>query len=195
MPEEFRPSLSLLLSENPVEFDPRKGVITPLSAGESWLASFGLAARFNMICKKIRLAGEDGLTEEIYSPLFEHIDQYRQRSISIAQELSPLSEEPLEPRSEAAHRIAMLMEGQRLHKNKKGSWPNNPFEQEEALEAYKQLMRADDDDFAAKKFWAYQRARDNDIYWRRELQRQRGHRLAGLLRGAGVIAATAGPEV
>jgi hypothetical protein len=193
MSEEFTPSLSLFLSEKTAEHDPRKGFITPLSAGESWLADFGLAARFSMVYKKIHQAGNDALSEEMYSPVFDHIDEYRLRAINITTELSPLAEEPTLSRAEAAQRIVMLMEGQILHKKRK--WPSHPFESQEAVEAYMQLMAADDDDYEAKKIWAYHRARENDIFWRRELQRNRGHRLAGLLREAGVIAAAAGPQV
>jgi hypothetical protein len=188
---EFNPSLAIFLSDKPAEADPRKGVITPLSAGESWLADFGLAVRLNMIYKNIRQVGSDSLTEEMYVPVFDHIDEYRTRAMKIADELSPLADEPPISRAEAAQRITMLMEGQRLHKNKERKWPSHPFEREEAAEVYRQLMATDVDDFAAKKLWAYQRTRDNDIYWRRELQKNRGHRLARLLRQAGVMAAAA----
>lgn len=192
---EFNPSLAILLSEKPLEPDTRKVIVTPLSSGESWLATVGLAARMTKLYKSINRDDNERPPQEIYGPLFNHIDEYRQRAIGFSEVLSPLSDSEPQPRAFIAEHIALLIQGQRLHKSKKEFWPGDLSRSQPVLEIYQDLLSADENDFEVKRLWAYQRARNNNLYWVRELQNNRGHRLANALRRAGVVPAAAATEV
>lgn len=188
---EFIPSLAIFLSETPAEPDTRISIITPLSGGESWLANVGLAARLNKLYRDINKPDNERPPEEIYEPVFNHIDRYRQRAISFSEDLSPLKESEPPSRAFVAEHIALLIHGQRLHKNKNEKWPPKLSEDTSVLETYKELLETDENDFEAKKIWAYQRARSNNLYWMKELQNIRDHRLAVALRKAGVTPSAA----
>jgi hypothetical protein len=192
---EFNPTLAILLSDKPLETDPRKVIITPLSAGESWLATIGLKKRLNDIHRDLNRPDNDRPAQEIYGPLFEHIDEYRQRAINFSEALSPINEIQPDSRAFVAEHIALLMHGQLLHRKGGGKWPSRITDDERVLENYMELLETDNNDFQDKKIWAYQRARNNNIFWIRELQHNRGHRLAIALRAAGVMPAATTAEV
>lgn len=192
---ELRSSLEIFLSEEPAQFDPRKFFVTPLSNGESWLTVFGLSRRLNMMHKDIRRSSSEGVAEDLYIPVFDKIDEYRQRAVRFADVLSPFQSEYPGSRANQTLHIAMLIQGQRLHKRKPGEWPANPYEGEEALEIFQQLRNDDETDFLQKRYWGYQRARSNAIAWERELLSNRGHRVAAILREAVILPRPIAAEV
>lgn len=191
---ELRPSLAVLLSEESVEPDPRKFFVTPLSGGESWLATLGLTRRLHMLNTEITRASINGqVPENVSLPLFSKLDEYRQRAVNFSDVLSPFAAEYPGSRPYQAMHIAMLARGQQLHKE--GNWSTKPFDGQPTLRIFERLQEVDEPRFTEAKQWGYRRARENRIAWEKELMSNRGHRVVAVLRQSVALAEPLAAEV
>lgn len=171
---DIKPSIDIVLSQDAPESENRKVAVVPLSASESLAASRGLAKHLNILYKSVlKNSNPDRALLAVYEYISTDLDRYRQRAFNLSSALETGLAEQSTSRAQAAAAISYLLVGKRLHDE--GFWPDAEEHDRQLREIFHQTMRSDDFAFSELADWGFKQSVRNKVYWRRQLEENRGN--------------------
>lgn len=169
-------SVEILLGEDLAESYGRDFVITPLSAGEAYVAERGLPDRFRYYFD--REPDEEAGLRAVYNFLYTKIDRYRKEANNIAEALSGQRIMPRQYRALAITSIMVAQEAER-----KG-WPGKRSLTELQNLRFQQAINFSNVEFEATRRQASAIAVENGLYWVDRITKSRSDAIAIGLRDA-----------
>lgn len=167
---KFERSIDIVLNPSPaLEFPSGVVSVVPIKSTESLVATRGLGTHLRIIHDKALTNGASPsrALEVVHEFISEDVEDFRLRADSIRRALEP-EVELHGSRAYTAAAVSYLLRGSRAHKT--GWLKGRKAKEQQLIDAFKDIMGADQPTFDEYSRWAYTQSIKNGIYWRRQLE-------------------------